>query len=131
MFKEKILYILQLCIFNVAKLFTNCHPFIGMLFVRKFAKLMPYVAIRLINIMLLKFFTYYFSLHFQGVFIKSKREHPVAFQPKSGFDILSRQLAKIIGEIIGGVGIVFAPGHLQWLIIRLYVQAASKHKVFK
>src|SRR5688500_5867786 len=92
---------------------------------------MPYIAIRLREIMFFEFFDHYFALYLQTFFTESKRKHPVAFQPESCFQVIGWYLYIIISEVIGGVGIILPAGHLQWLIITGNIHRTSKHQVFE
>ena len=76
------------------------------------------IPIRLIQTTLFEFFYYYSPLYLQTPFAKIKTQHPVGFQPKAGFYILTRYSEVVIGYVIIGPGIVFpsgiiGPGDLQ------------------
>src|SRR5690606_1153183 len=114
---EEVFNIIKRGFFNMLQLFTNRHPLIGMRFVSKPAQLVPYISIRLIDIVLFEFFGYYFTLYIQRIFIKSQGKHAIALQPEGSFYIFCRKLAIIIGKVVGSVGIVFTTGHLKRLIV--------------
>ena len=72
MFKEKIFYIRQLCIFNMRQFFTNRHPAVRMLFISQFPHFVPGIAIGFGKVVLFKFFTHHFTLCLQTFFVKSQ-----------------------------------------------------------
>ena len=73
MFKEKILLHPASCAFSICdKFFPDGHPAVGMFFIGQFPHFMPCIAIRFIDIMFFKFFTYHFALYIQAFFIKGK-----------------------------------------------------------
>ena len=98
---------------------------------REGSHFMPNIAIGLVQVMLFKFLADHFALYFKAFFSKGKTEHPVAFEPERCFNIFCRQLAIIIGKIIGSIGIVLPPRRLEWFIIRGNINRTTKHQMLK
>jgi hypothetical protein len=70
-------------------------------------------------------------LHFEAFFAEGEAKHTVALQPERRFDVFGGQLAVIIGQIVGGKGIIIATGFLQGLVVIGDMDAAAEHEVFE
>ena len=115
----------------MTQLFSNRHPAIGMYLITKLPHFVPDISVGLIQVMFFKFFTNNFALHFEALFRKSQSQHAITFEPESCFNIIYWQLTIIVGKIIGSIGIVFATGSLQGLVVIGDIATATKHQMFE
>src|SRR5436190_932581 len=106
-------------------------PFIRMFLKSKWTKQKPYVAIRLVQVALLEFLDHDIALNFQTFISEGETEHPVAFEPERGLNVLGRNGTIIIGDVVCCESVVLSSYKLQWFVITWDVHATSEHKMLK
>src|SRR5690606_19075636 len=100
-------------------------------FIGQRPQMQPYVTIRLIQITLFEFLDDHIPLHIEAFFRKGQTKHAVGLKPESRFQIHGRHLNVIIGEIVGGKGIVLPSHPLQGFIVGRDIHRAAEHQVFE
>ena len=115
----------------MADVFANRCPAIGVLLVGQRAKLEPDIAIRLVQVTLLKFFDHYFLLHIQHLRIERQAQHPVRFEPEGRFQVSRRKGNVIIGNVGAGKGVIFATNFLQRFVVTRDILRSTKHQMLK
>ena len=113
------------------QLFSDSRPLIRMRLISQRTQKMSDIPIRLIQTSLFEFFHYYSPLYLQTPFAKIKTQHPVGFQPKAGFYILTRYSEVVIGYIIIRPGIILSTRQLKRHIIIGNIHRPSEHQVFE
>ena len=95
------------------------------------AQKMSDISIRLVQTTLFELFHYHSPLYLQAPFAKVKTQHPVGFQPKAGFYVLTRYSEVVIGYIIIRPGIILSTRQLKRHVIIGNIHRPSEHQVFE
>lgn len=128
---EKVFHFGHRGIGNVAEMETDGRPTVRVLLVAESCKEMGNVAVGLVDVVEFEFFHHYFSLNLKRLRCERKGKHTVAFEPKGGLDILPWNDGVIVGEVVGGIGIVLTTSILERHIEVGNMNGASKHEVLE
>ena len=129
--EKECLYFFQRSIGNMRQLFSDRRPLIRMRLISQRAQKMSDISIRLVQTTLFELFHYHSPLYLQAPFAKVKTQHPVGFQPKAGFYVLTRYSEVVIGYIIIRPGIILSTRQLKRHVIIGNIHRPSEHQVFE
>ena len=115
---------------NVLQLLADRQPLVGMLLIDHPIEQHHQVTIRSVQEVLLELFHHHLFLHVQGLLLKTERIHTVSFKPEGCFHIAGRQHDVVVGQILGGVGIVEGPDPLEYPVVIGSIGRTGEHIMF-
>ena len=99
--------------------------------IQRGAQAMHHVAVWPVETLLLELLRNHAALHPQRLGVETQPQHTVALEVHHRLDVLRRHDVKEVGEVIGRPGVVLAPGILEFLVKRRYVDRAAEHQMLE